>query len=119
MLRAEWGADLIASWNKHDWIALPQRVGAKLARLLGAEADEVIACDSTTVNLFKVMSAALALHKERTVVITGAPAGLLARCQPDIIFSTFTFAPFIITRAVVFNSSKSSKSRAMNTRGGH
>ena len=78
MLRAEWGADLIASWNKHDWIALPQRVGAKLARLLGAEADEVIACDSTSVNLFKVVSAALALHEERTVVVTGAPAGLLA-----------------------------------------
>lgn len=77
MLTAEWGADLIASWNKHDWIALPQRVGAKLARLLGAEANEVVACDSTTVNLFKVVSAALALHKERTVIISGAPAGLL------------------------------------------
>ena len=80
VLKAEWGADLIASWNKHDWIELPQRVGAKLSRLLGAEEDEVIACDSTTVNLFKVVSAALALHKERTVIITGAPAGLQAVC---------------------------------------
>ena len=77
MLKAEWGADLITSWNKHDWIVLPQRVGAKLARLLGADADEVIASDSTTVNLFKVVSAALALQKERTVIISGAPAGLL------------------------------------------
>ena len=96
MLRAEWGADLIASWNKHDWIALPQRVGAKLAGLLGAEADEVIACDSTSVNLFKVVSAALALHKERTVVVTGASAWQLALCQRKMSFDAFASCPLVL-----------------------
>jgi kynureninase len=49
----EWGADLIKSWNVHRWIDLPQRAGAKIARLVGARASEVIVADSTSVNLFK------------------------------------------------------------------
>ena len=104
MLRAEWGADLIASWNKHNWIALPQCVGAKLARLLGAGADEVISCDSTTVNLFKVVSAALALHKDRAVIISGAPAGLLAVRQPKTRFSTCSFLSY--PHMWLFNSAR-------------
>ncbi|BDP40927.1 kynureninase [Deinococcus aetherius] len=59
VVREEWGQDLIRSWNTHGWIDLPARVGARIARLIGADADEVIAADSTSVNLFKVLSAAL------------------------------------------------------------
>ncbi len=64
-VQREWGEGLIRSWNRADWVNLPQRIGAKLARLLGADADEVIACDSTSVNLFKLLSAALALPEVR------------------------------------------------------
>jgi kynureninase len=55
----EWGTDLIQSWNKNGWFAMPQQVGDKIARLIGADAGEVVATDSTSVNLFKVLSAAM------------------------------------------------------------
>lgn len=66
----EWGDGLIRSWNSADWITLPQRVGAKIAPLIGAGPDEVIACDSTSVNLFKLISAALAMRPGRTVILS-------------------------------------------------
>ncbi len=55
----EWGQGLIGSWNSAGWMDLPQRVGDKIARLLGAAAGELVVADSTSVNLFKVLSAAL------------------------------------------------------------
>ncbi len=55
----EWGHDLIKSWNSAGWFDLPQRVGDKIAPLIGARAGEVVAVDSTSINLFKVLSAAL------------------------------------------------------------
>jgi kynureninase len=57
----EWGEHLIESWNTAHWIELPQRVGHKIAKLVGAGPDELIAADSTSVNLFKVLSAALTM----------------------------------------------------------
>ncbi len=57
-IRDEWGVGLIRSWNDAGWYPAPQRVGAKIAALIGAKPREVIACDSTTVNLFKVLCAA-------------------------------------------------------------
>jgi kynureninase len=57
----EWGQGLIRSWNSAGWIDLPQRVGDKIARLVGAGAGELAVADSTSVNLFKVLSAALAI----------------------------------------------------------
>ncbi|WP_338414976.1 kynureninase [uncultured Sphaerotilus sp.] len=60
VIRREWGQDLIQSWNKAGWIDAPQRVGDKIARLIGAAPGEVIATDSTSVNLYKVLSVALA-----------------------------------------------------------
>ena len=59
LVREEWGHGLIRSWNERAWITLPQRVGAKLSRLLGAREDEVIAADSTSVNIFKLLAGAL------------------------------------------------------------
>lgn len=55
----EWGTDLIQSWNKNHWFALPQTVGDKIARLIGAAPGEVVAADTTSINLYKVLSAAL------------------------------------------------------------
>jgi kynureninase len=69
----EWGQDLIKSWNSAGWFTLPQRVGDKIARVIGAQAGEVVAADSTSINLYKVLSAALHIaavdrpHK-RTIV---------------------------------------------------
>ncbi|WP_442777104.1 kynureninase [Sphaerotilus montanus] len=60
VIRREWGQDLIQSWNKAGWIDYPQRVGDKIARLVGGRPGEVIAADSTSLNLYKVLSVALA-----------------------------------------------------------
>ena len=66
----EWGKGLIRSWNDADWYLAPQRAGAAIARLIGAGADEVIVCDSTSVNLFKVLVAGLKLRPARKVIIS-------------------------------------------------
>ncbi|MEK9936352.1 MAG: hypothetical protein VW619_07965, partial [Rhodobiaceae bacterium] len=66
----DWGDGLIRSWNEADWINAPRRVGAKIAPLVGAAPDTVIAADSTTVNLFKVLSAAWARRPQRRKIIT-------------------------------------------------
>ena len=55
----EWGRGLISSWNTADWIGLPRRVGDKIARLVGAGPGELVVADSTSVNLYKVLTAAL------------------------------------------------------------
>jgi kynureninase len=68
--RAEWGQSLIESWNTHDWFGAPERIGAKLARLLGAQPDEVIVCDTTSINLFKLIRTALALRPDRAVILS-------------------------------------------------
>lgn len=70
VVSGEWGGGLIRSWNDADWISLPQRVGAKIAPLIGAEADEVIVCDSVSVNLFKLIGAALNMRLGRKVILS-------------------------------------------------
>ncbi len=70
VIRGEWGDGLIRSWNSADWIGMPQRVGGKIAPLIGAAPDEVIACDSTSVNLFKLIAAALRMRPGRKVVLS-------------------------------------------------
>ena len=70
VVEQQWGRDLITSWNVHDWWNAPRRVGARLARLVGAEDDEVLVADSTSANLFKVLVAAARLRPgRRTLVI--------------------------------------------------
>ena len=66
----EWGHDLIRSWNKADWIGLPARLGKRIAPLIGAGDDEVIAADSTSVNLFKLAAATLKHQTSRRVILT-------------------------------------------------
>ncbi|HLZ84012.1 MAG TPA: kynureninase [Caulobacteraceae bacterium] len=69
-IEIQWGAGLVRSWNTHDWIGAPARVGAKIAPLIGAAADEVIVADSTSVNLFKLVCGALGLRPDRRVILT-------------------------------------------------
>ena len=66
VVQQEWGVDLIQSWNTAGWMELPQRVGDKIARLVGAGAGELVVADSTSVNLFKVLSAALSMAQADT-----------------------------------------------------
>jgi len=70
LVAAEWGRDLIRSWNIHGWIDLPFRVGDKIARLIGARPGEVVVADSTSVNVFKLIAAALRLRPERRVILS-------------------------------------------------
>lgn len=70
--RRQWGEDLIRSWNAHDWIGMPGRVGDKIARLIGAGEGEVAVADSTSVNLFKLLAAALRLRPDRRAIVTEA-----------------------------------------------
>jgi kynureninase len=63
VVREEWGAGLIGSWNAAGWIDLPQRVGDKIARLVGAAPGELLVADSTSVNLYKVLCAAVELAR--------------------------------------------------------
>jgi kynureninase len=69
-VRQEWGEDLITSWNKHGWFKLPQVCGNKIARLIGGGHNNVVVADTISVNLFKVLSAALALRPNRHVVLS-------------------------------------------------
>jgi kynureninase len=68
----QWGRDLIRSWNLHGWFDLPNRLGARIAPLIGAHADEVLVADSTSVNLFKLASAALMMRGKRHKIVTEA-----------------------------------------------
>ena len=70
VMRDEWGTGLIRSWNSADWIGAPQRVGAKIAQLVGARAHEVVVADSTSVNLYKLIVAALGAQRGRHVVLS-------------------------------------------------
>ena len=70
VVERQWGADLITSWNRHGWIDAPATLAAKLAPLIGAAADEVLVCDSTSINLFKLLAAALAATPDRSVILS-------------------------------------------------
>ena len=69
-INEEWGKDLINSWNKANWINLPQTLGDKIAPLLGAKSGEVVVVDSTSLNLFKVLTSALRLNKNRKKIVS-------------------------------------------------
>ena len=79
VLRDEWGSSLIRSWDPTDaapgrgrWLELPQRAGDALAPLIGARAGEVVVHDSTTVNLYQLVHAALALRPDRRTICIDA-----------------------------------------------
>jgi kynureninase len=72
VIAQEWGHDLIRSWNTAGWFTMPSRLGDKLAPLIGARDGEVVVTDTTSVNLFKALAAALHLQAgtTRRVIVT-------------------------------------------------
>jgi kynureninase len=69
VVEQEWGAGLIKSWNQAGWWDLPEKLGNKIAQLIGADAGEVVVTDSTGLNVYKVLAAALTLVPERRVIV--------------------------------------------------
>jgi kynureninase len=69
-MEQQWGKDLIASWNKHGWIDWPTNVAAKLAPIIGAAPEELLFADSTSVCLFKLLTAAVRARPERRTILT-------------------------------------------------
>jgi kynureninase len=70
VVREQWGRDLIASWNEHDWWGAQERVGEAVGRLVGAAAGQVLVTDSTSVNLFKCYVAAARMRPGRRLVVS-------------------------------------------------
>jgi kynureninase len=73
LIAQEWGQGLVRSWNDAGWFTLPQRLGNRIAPLIGAGADEVVVTDSTSINLFKALAGALRMqeaHADRKVIVT-------------------------------------------------
>ncbi len=69
-VEVEWGHDLINSWNKHKWWDLPLVVGDKIAKVIGAAPGSVVATDTISVNLFKVLSAAVQKRHELKIILS-------------------------------------------------
>lgn len=70
VIAREWGDGLITSWLGAEWSTAPRRIGDKIARLLGANSGEIIATDSTSVNIFKALTAALSLRPGRSTLLS-------------------------------------------------
>ncbi len=66
----QWGATLIKSWNEHDWFDLPRKIGDRIAKLIGAPSASVVACDTISVNLYKLLGAAIHLRPDRRVILS-------------------------------------------------
>ena len=71
-LRQAWGEQLIKSWNTAGWVDLPRQTGQRIAPLIGAGVDDVLVADSTSVNLYKLLAAALTLSPDRRTILTEA-----------------------------------------------
>jgi kynureninase len=70
VMQREWGQSLIRSWTDHGWIDLQYRVGEKIGQLIGAEPGTTVVADSTSINLFKLLAAALDQRPDRRVILT-------------------------------------------------
>ncbi len=69
VVEREWGQDLITSWNKNNWFHLAEKLGDKIARLIGVGLGEVMACDATGINLYKLLAMALDMRPDRKVIV--------------------------------------------------
>ena len=66
----QWGGTLIKSWNEHGWFELPRKVGDRIARLIGAPKGSVVAGDTISINLFKLLGAAVKLRPQRKIILS-------------------------------------------------
>ena len=69
LMQDQWGNRLVRGWGD-GWVNLPQRVGGKIAELIGAHEDEVLVCDSTSINFYKIAMAALERQQGRSEIVT-------------------------------------------------
>jgi len=70
VVEEEWATGLIRSWNDADWVSLSRRVGDRIGKLIGARPGTVIACDSTSINLYKAVSSAISHAEGSRVILT-------------------------------------------------
>jgi kynureninase len=70
VLEQEWAQDLITSWNKHGWFHEPLKLGDRLARLMGGGAGNMVVADAISINLFKLLTAAITLRPDRKVILS-------------------------------------------------
>src|ERR1700721_4180024 len=68
----EWGQDMIRSWNSAGWFEMPLRLGDRIGALIGAAPGQTVVCDTTAINLYKALHAAIGLRPDRDVVIAEA-----------------------------------------------
>jgi kynureninase len=71
-IEQEWGQDLIKSWNTAGWFDMPLRLGDRIGALIGAAPGQTVVCDTTSINLYKAVHAAMGLRPDRDVVIAEA-----------------------------------------------
>jgi kynureninase len=71
-IEQEWGQDLIRSWNSAGWFDMPLRLGDRVGALIGATSGQTVVCDTTSINLYKAVHAAMALNPTRDVVLAEA-----------------------------------------------
>jgi kynureninase len=71
-IELEWGQDLIKSWNSAGWFDMPLRLGDRVGALIGAAPGQTVVCDTTSINLYKAVHAAMGLRPDRNVVIAEA-----------------------------------------------
>src|ERR1700678_1640121 len=68
-IEQEWGHDLIRSWNSAGWFDMPVRLGDRVGALIGAASGQTLVCDTTSINLYKAIQAAIGLRPDRDVII--------------------------------------------------
>ncbi|MGA7995209.1 MAG: kynureninase [Bradyrhizobium sp.] len=68
-IEKEWGQDLIKSWNSAGWFDMPARLGDRLGALIGAAPGQTLVCDTTSINLYKAVHAAIGLRPDRNVIL--------------------------------------------------
>ena len=67
--KQEWARDLIRAWNTARWFDMPVELGDRLGRLIGAAPGQSVVSDTTSINIYKVLHAALAMRPERSVIV--------------------------------------------------
>jgi kynureninase len=69
-VQRQWAEDLITSWNRNNWFTLPRTMGNKITRIVGGGENNVIVADTISINLFKLLSAALTLRNDRKIILS-------------------------------------------------
>jgi kynureninase len=70
MAEHEWGTILVRGWTESGWMDSPLRVGDRIGELIGASPGEVLVADTTSVGLFRLMTAVLRARPQRRVIVT-------------------------------------------------